>query len=48
MGYLINYTTGEILGDEQQAKKELGLPYNNEAGRYVSQPEIDDNDKAGE
>lgn len=51
MGFIIiEHPDGktEILGDEEQAKKSLGMPHKNDKGRYVSQPELDEIDKMGE
>ena len=54
MGYLIRYHsdgTQEIMGDKadvERAKRDLGLPYYKPDGRYVSQPELDESEEAGE
>lgn len=48
MGYIIIHSTGEILGDEQQARKDNGQPYFKPSGELVSQKDQDEIDLMGE
>ena len=48
MGYIINMHTGEVLGDANQAAKDIGQPYTHPDGHYVDQQEIDLHEKLGE
>jgi hypothetical protein len=40
--------TLEVLGNLNEAKKAMGLPYTDKMGRYVSQNELDERDRMGE